>query len=511
MTWRQVMKKIVPRALRTPAHRNTWQRFVRKIMPRAWGTALVRAFQAAEVTNLNAGWKTTPTAINAELRTSLRPMVARSRQAEQDNDYAKKFINMMAANVVGPGGIKMQSKIRFSSGRLQKRSNKVIERGWKKFAKRVDVTRKLSWVAFLRQVIKTAARDGEVLIRLVRGFDNEAGFAVQVIEADRLDIERNELFRDGRRIVMGVELNVWGEPIAYHVLTAHPGDSFVASVARRHTERILADEILHFFLMDRPEQARGIPWMHTALWRFNMVKGYEEAEMVASRLGASKMGFLTSESGTPVAADTMDPNKLSFEVEPGQWRPLPPGVKFDSWDPQHPNASYHDFMKTALRGGASGCLVNYNSLANDLEGVNFSSLRQGALDERDMYRMIQGEVIDQVCQPIGEAWVTMQALQQTLPIPGENLDRVVEGLSWQPRGWQWVDPMKEAQANILAKNNKLLSHRRILAAQGLDFEDVLDELEEEQEMIEERGLLDESGQSVNVPVQTEEKDEETVS
>jgi capsid protein len=50
---------------------------------------------------------------------------------------------------------------------------------------------------------------------------------------------------------------------------------------------------------------------------------------------------------------------------------------------------YADFVKANLRGVASGLGVAYHALANDLEGVSFSSIRSGTLEERDAWMLIQ--------------------------------------------------------------------------------------------------------------------------
>ena len=42
-------------------------------------------------------------------------------------------------------------------------------------------------------VMGTLAEDGEVLVRKVKGFDNEFGFALQLLEADHLDEQYSDL------------------------------------------------------------------------------------------------------------------------------------------------------------------------------------------------------------------------------------------------------------------------------------------------------------------------------
>lgn len=457
----------------------------------------LRTFQAGESTLLTAGWNRQPTSINSELRRSQRQMVARSRDAEQNIDYAKKFIAMVKSNVVGPKGIILQSKLKFSSGRPMKRANQLLEESWKRWAKSVDVTGKLDWPLFLNAVVSTLARDGEVLIRRVRGWDNEMGYALQVLECDFLDFERNELLANGHRIEMGVEQDQWGKAVAYHLLTENPSDPLMGRQMRNRSQRVSADEMLHVFIPERigSFQARGIPWMHAALLRLNHINGYEEAEVVAARVGASKMGFFTSadDSALPPPGDDRIENAygsddLTFDVSPGQFRPLPPGIDIKTWDPNHPNSGYKDFMKTALRGASSGLLVSYNNLASDLEGVNFSSIRQGTLDERDMWRIIQAFVIQSVCEPIAWDLFGMGMVAGTIPLETGSLDKIKTQVKFQPRGWPWVDPLKDVQANKEQIEQRLKSRQMILAEQGIDFEDVVSQLAEEQAMMQEAGL-----------------------
>lgn len=67
------------------------------------------------------------------------------------------------------------------------------------------------------------------------------------------------------------------------------------------------------------------------------------------------------------------------------------------------------------------------------------------------------------------------------------LDRYRD-VTWQAKRWAWTDPEKEVNANILAINNRLKSRTRVIAEQGEDIEDVWNELEEEEELAEEKNI-----------------------
>ncbi len=95
------------------------------------------------------------------------------------------------------------------------------------------------------------------------------------------------------------------------------------------------------------------------------------------------VGDETDSAGNPIS-----------NAEPGIFETLPAGYKFSSFLPEHPTAQYGAFIKGSLRGVSAGLGVSYNSLANDLEGVNFSSMRVGAIDERDNWKNLQAWMIE---------------------------------------------------------------------------------------------------------------------
>ncbi len=231
-------------------------------------------------------------------------------------------------------------------------------------------------------VITGMARDGEVFLQVVKGNYLRHGIAVQIIEPDRVDEEKNELAPNGNQIRMGVELdNRTKRPIAYHVLTYHKGDyDYMLPQNERKYEVIPADEMMHIYRVERAGQTRGVPWSAAALSSLKMLHGYREAELVAARTAAAKMGFFTSPAGDGFTADGFDDEDNTvpiFDAEAGSFHQLPAGVSFQAFDPTHPTSAFADFEKAILRGIAGGLGVSYTSLANDLEGTSYSSIRQG--------------------------------------------------------------------------------------------------------------------------------------
>ena len=165
-----------------------------------------------------------------------------------------------------------------------------------------------------------------------------------------------------------------------------------------------------------------------------------------------------------------------------------PAQNFKPYDPQHPNHGYGDFVKSTLRGAAAGLGCSYNSLANDLESVNYSSLRAGSLEERDFWRFIQKWMIEGFCEPVFREFFSMGLLTQKIPFHAQETERLMKPL-FTPRGWPWVDPQKDILANSLELSLGLTSREIILAESGSpDFEEVVEQQKRENAIAEAAGV-----------------------
>jgi lambda family phage portal protein len=227
--------------------------------------------------------------------------------------------------------------------------------------------------------------------------------------------------------------------------------------------------------------------MASAMSRLNMLGAYEEAELVAARIGASKMGFYTSEAGDSFIGDEDDQGYLIDAAEPGVFSQLPAGTGFTSFDPTHPTSAFESFNKAILRGIASGLGVAYNSLASDLEGVSFSSIRSGTIEERDQWRVKQNWMTQHFMDRIYEQWLSMQLLNGSLGLSMTDFDKLTE-IRWQPKAWQWVDPLKDIKASTEAINAGIKTASEVVAEQGGDIEDIYDQLAYEQQLAKDKGL-----------------------
>jgi lambda family phage portal protein len=224
-----------------------------------------------------------------------------------------------------------------------------------------------------------------------------------------------------------------------------------------------------------------------------MLGGYEDAAITAARSAAVKSAAYVATPDfnpdvSPAGAETFEQN-----LNPGAIEVVPPGWDLKPLDWGWPNTEHGDFVQGALRGIASGLGISYNALANDLTSVNFSSLRQGALTERDLWMMLQAWYIDWVSRPIYRRWLSFAVLTGRItrnngaPIPIERLT-AIQNATYQARRWPWVDPLKDIQSNRESVELRSKSISQVIRETGADPEEVWSELAEDMQALEKMGI-----------------------
>lgn len=441
-------------------------------------------WKGAELSRLWFDWIASPISADQELYNDFLRLRARAREMRRNHPIIRQYLGMLSSNVIGADGMKFQAQVRTNNGQLDRKTNEAIEEAWAEFwSSPVTVDQKFHGVDFEQHLIESLATDGEILVRKIRNFKgSKFRFALQELDPDLLD---HQFFRQptetDNEIRLGIEIDEWGAPVAYWFWDRHPTDLLMISARKRI--RIMADEIIHIYRPDRANQTRGVTWLNSIMMPTKMLDGYVEAEVVAARTGAAKMGFFQWKDATDFEPPQQG-EKLTMEASPGSFEQLPPGMEFKEWNPEHPSTAFPNFLKAVTRWIASGLRVSYNGLANDLEGVNYSSMRSGVLMERDEYRKLQKFWIRGFLRPIYSEWLEFAYLSGQLYLDQRDWQKFMK-VRFLPRGWQWVDPLKDANASIAAINNGLTSRGRVIAEQGGDFEEILEELKEEQDLIDE--------------------------
>lgn len=410
----------------------------------------------------------------------------------------RAYLRLQRINIAGPNGPVFQSLAKRRSGKPWHEAREGLEAAFRDWGRKehCDVTGKRTWRRMVLQCVQSMAMDGEVFIRKITGaHGGKYGFALQMIDAQRCPIDHNvSKLSNGNFIRFGIEYNPYGKVVAYYFDNSPPDAAVMGyNYSAADRERVPADEIIHAFDTEMIGQRRGLPWTYTGLFRAKQTSAMEDAAVMNARAGAAKMGFIEwAEGHGPLYEDGDDP--IEVEIEPLTVHELPQGAKFNKFDTQYPSSEFAPFVKQMNRGFAAGGGVSYHTIAQDLEGVSFSSIRTGTLDEREAYKERQELLIDEVVTPVLEAWM-FHALLSGKVYAGNTVLTVgsLDDLMphrFQARRWDWVDPRSDSIASETEKNNFITSPSKLIRERGGDPDQVWSEVGQDIQAMKAAGIPD---------------------
>lgn len=444
---------------------------------------------------------------DADLQNSIVMLRARCRNMAHSNPYARRYLDALKNNVLGHKGIALQMKITEPAfkgdGSIQfdRVANTKIEKGWQEWGKKENCTvnGRDTWNDVQRIILTSAATAGGILIRKRMGqqWNKKFGFTLQIYEVDHIDHNFTTKYDNGNFVRMGIEQDEFGKIVAFHLLKQHPGEMYFPSLGYARV-RVPAEEFIYYFIRDRAGQTIAAPWFTASMEPMHHISEYQKAEAMAARAGACKGGWFQSAKGDSFKGDEEQPvqgaettqttgNTLS-DFEPGAFDELPAGMEFKEYDPKHPTNAYGDFVKNALYSISAGLNTDYSTITGDLSQANYSSMRSGKLESQEAWKAIQQHLIDNVCIEVFEPWLQMALLMNAfdgLPNDYEKFNQP----HFRGRRWPWVDPSKDVDAAIKAIQFGLGARSRYTEDNGEgDFEDLIELLKHEKEVIDESKL-----------------------
>lgn len=438
----------------------------------------VRSFSGANSGRLN-DFAMSFLRVDGELRTSYRTLVGRARELSKNDADVISALLTMERNVVGCHGFRIQSRSLDSS------RNDVVERLWHKYSKSraVTVNRQHNGRDFDLLILRTLLVDGEVFLhRMYR----DGLPCYELIDSLDVDFMYNvEDAGNGTRISMGVRIDEYGTPISYFIrrntnsTSYHTGDRV----------EVPASEVIHIYRSYFANQTRGYTMLSASLLRLNHLEGYNEAELISARMEACNQAFLERDPNSVL--DVLDDNSENVEnempktYEPGTIRRIPDGYNLKQLQSNHPNSNFGTFIKNILRSVASSLGLSYNKAFGDYEAVNYSSLREAALEDRETWKDLQEFLIDNWKQIQFEDFATAMIAKGVTAF----IDSDVEFFG---RTWDWVDPLKDINAIKVKLELGLTDPITEIEKLGGDAATVIRRIAEFRKMKEEANVADNS-------------------
>lgn len=444
----------------------------------------LKAYEAGEVNRFNDTWMP----INADTENTdknERDLIkARARYLERNSDIAGAAIGGIVRNVVGTG-IKPQAR----TG--NEKLNNQLELLWKEWIKHTscDITMQQTFYELQSMLLKRKIVDGEILIRLVIDKKAKIPFKLQVIKSDLLDTYMMNAPKTNNIIRSGIELDDYLRPLAYWIQKKSP-DGYVTY----ESERIPANQIIHLWLKNNPDQIRGVSDLAPVIKRLKDMQDFLDAETVAAKIAACFSVFIIKNSpgqlpGVQQNNKKDKEGKLLSSIRPGMVSHLRPGEDIKTANPSRSITTAKDFINVQQRLAGAGMGLSYELMSRDFNGATFSSARQGHLEDRRTFEPMQQYLISHFCQPIWEQFVDMCVLGGLVSIRDYAQNREVYTYAeWVTPGWSWIDPEKEVKADLLALKNSGKTLAQWCAERGYDWKEQLSQMAKEKEFAESIGL-----------------------
>jgi len=471
--------------------------------------AALPAYRGAGTDRLKQGWPGTGGSADQDLLPDLSLLRQRSRDLARNDLHAAGALKRLVDQVIGDG-ILPQARLRpldvGMTDRQARDAGRVLEGAWEAWSEDTwaDAHDRCSLSELQALVERQVLDNGDCLVLPTRREDPGRPFslALEVVEADRLatptDLRTDEKMREG------VEVDKQGRPVAYWVRERHPGD---LSYGPRSWGNSSADyrripardaegrrQVWHVFEVLRPGQSRGEPFFAPALRPLKDLADYQEAELVAARVAACFALFIQKAdpgSGLDNESEVQGTRRLE-EIEPGMITRMGIGETVNAVNPARPGSPYDAYVARSLKSLASALGLTYEVLAGDFERTNFSSAKASLLLVRRFFQRRQQLHVRRWLTPAWQLLVEECFLRGgLLDLPARDFSgrfRAWTRVQWVPPAWGWLDPAREAEASRAAVNNGTSTLADECAAQGKDWEEVLEQRALEEVRRKELGL-----------------------
>ncbi len=416
----------------------------------------------------------------------------RARDLERNSDIVSSVIDPFERGVVGTG-IRLQAKV-MEAGEDNEELNAKIEQLWNRWCRydHCDVTGQLCFSEMQRQGVRRRLVDGGLFYILCVDPKEEFPLKLQIKEVDELDTS-TLYYGQGRgknKVVGGIELDPFGKTVAYHF------KEYDVYGWNGKSVRVEAKHVIYLNYKNRPSEVREFSPLGKILPRLRDLNQYINAVSVKERVLACLSVFIKKAAqvmnfGNPKNRDRTDSatGYRTQTLSPGMINYLDAGDSVEVVNPSGQASNAKDFVSMLQHSIGAAMGLSYEATTRDMSQVNYSSARQGLLDDQRTYQIWQHYIIEHFCQPVYEKFLECCVLSGKLDIPGffTEKEKYIR-CEWIPNGMSWIDPLKEVRANEYALNSNQITLEEICASRGQDYRDVLRQRKKEKELMIKYGL-----------------------
>ncbi len=236
----------------------------------------------------------------------------RSRHHYMNSPIATSAIETNKTNIVGQG-LQLKCRIDREILGLSEEDADAWERNTEKwfslFAddKFCDIKRLDNFYELQQIAVKGWLLNGDAFALLRKGTEVEGkpfDLRIQLLEADRVTTEGSngstnliKKLDDGSKVINGVEINKFGEVLAYWICSGYPTDFETKTWTRvkAYGEKTNTLNVIHLFEGERAEQYRGVPYLAKIIELLKQATRYTESEVMAALINAMFSIFIETE------------------------------------------------------------------------------------------------------------------------------------------------------------------------------------------------------------------------
>jgi lambda family phage portal protein len=443
------------------------------------------------------------TTINALVKQYGARVIARSRYLAKNNPYAaaakETFVSALAGAGIKPSTLGETAEVK-----------KAVQELWLDWAVVADADEQSDFYGLQNTIAGELFEAGEcfaVLEEQTADPDLPA-VAVRLYQSEMLPyaFTMPKAPTPGNRIEMGIEFDPRNKRVAYHFYKRAPGEVTDGTVVSSHeTVRIPAERVMHIFRPINIGQMRGVPHTLAGMVTLAMLDLYDDAELERKRTAALFAAFVTrntDEEADSALNSVIDPatgvmtlprsGGATQGLEPGAVIPLEDGENVEFSEPADVGGQYEAFQYRQLLRAAAGFGVPYANMTGDLKAVNYSSIRAGLVEFRRKVETMQHNVlVFKFCRVVWNAFLdaaTVQGLAPWTAAEYRRNRRLHRRVKWLPPKWDWVDPVKDRQAEKIAVDNGWKSRSDVIEAEGYDPEETDERILADQERAKTLGI-----------------------
>lgn len=358
--------------------------------------------------------------------------------------------------------------------------------------------------------------------------------AIQMVDPARLC--NPDGVPDSDQLRGGVELGVYGDPVAYWIVSRLQGDPLQFQTLRRW-KRIAREtpwgrsQVLHVYEEEQAGQTRGKNGIVSVLARMKMLEKFEQVHLQAAILNAMYAAVIESSLdwtsvGSAIGATSTSDPVLGYMGNRAAWHKegnvryngvriphLFPGEQLKLLAPQHPNAAFASFEEAALRYIAGGLNLSYEQLSRDYSKTNYSSARAAMLETWRFFSSRRKFIANRFATAVYALWLEEAIDRGVVEVPPGAPSFYAAKSAWTRCQWigpgrGHIDPLKEANATKVEYDLGLTTLEKEAAERGEDWEELLEQRAEEKRRAEELGVtIGAPGMATPQPAPDDEEDD----